>query len=246
MSRRHAFLALAALAVTLLPLGCGGKWNDPAIPSLPQNDIVPFALGNRWTYIDSTFNRSNGALLSVDSTAWTITGKQLVNVSGRLYDVWGYQQVNPATQAIDSLTTFLGTTPNGLYFYGAHMGTTNATFDFTMSRELRLRYPANLNDTWIVHDVQFNGSGFTVSSDSIMQCSAPSTPFDTPRLGTVSCTEYDLGYYFFYANDPNHSHRYDRRTYYRAGVGQVGVVEVLDGLVIHSRRLKQVALFDPN
>lgn len=235
MSRRHLFLALAALALALPPLGCGGKWNDPAIPASPQNDIVPFAVGNRWTYVDSTFNRSNGAFLATDSTRWDVTRHELLDVSGRVYDAWDYTRVNPVTGVADTASLVLGTVPNGLYLYGGR----SPRSLYLPGRRLLYRYPANLNDSWVVNELTFDGANWIFSSDSIYQCSAPATTFDSPRLGNVACTEYNHGYYFFYANDPNHSHRFDRRSYYKPGVGYLGMVEVLDGVVIHTRRLKQ-------
>jgi hypothetical protein len=237
MPRNLSVAALAAFAL-LLASGCSTKWNSPAIPQIAVNDIVPLAVGNQWTYVDSTFAAGTGALQTVDSSRVMITGHGTIRVSGTACDVYDWTWVDPVTGVPDPVSFVVGTAPNGTYSYG---GRSSAGL-YSTGRFLELRYPVYLNDSWLQHEVVYWSARGFVDTTFAYQCTAPSLQFHLSPTDSLRSVEYYFNYFFFYSNDPNHSHHAETFLYYCPGVGYVGLVEKLDGVIVGSKRLRHFQL----
>ena len=106
---------LIALCLVFAPLGC--KDNSSIDTPGPPGDLFPYALGNSWTYIDSTFSQSS---VSVDTitvsvissrgfngfTAWTLDRAYNPSMTSREFyvsgdSVYSIQQTETATGIID-------------------------------------------------------------------------------------------------------------------------------------------------
>jgi hypothetical protein len=238
MSRTRTLAAVAA--ALLLSAGCGSRWNSPVIAPIQVNPIVPMAVGNRWTYVDSTFATGTGQLQSVDSSRVEITGREDIRYQGVVCEAYDWTWTNPANGSPDDFSFVVGTAPNGIYEYGGR----SSSGLFMPGRLLELRYPVYLNDSWTAHEILHYASRGFVDTTYTYQCSAPDTLLRTPA-GMLRCVEYLYTYFFFYSNDPLHSHRSELFIYYRPGVGYVGFVQKLDGVVTASKRLRSYRLVSP-
>lgn len=151
------FLYISVFALSMVPLGCGVE--EPG----QQGVIMPLAVGNRWTYVDSTFNYWKDPVWVYTNT-WEIIGNQKIMYENDSIDVFVCRQ----TWRNENISTlFLRNEVDGLCIYGeCGLG--------TYSKGYWVRYPTKVEDIW---------SDLPCSIISSMRCISVDTRFATP-LGT--------------------------------------------------------------
>jgi hypothetical protein len=197
--------------------------------------IVPLAVGNVWSYVDSTYHRSDS--ITVDSSRTAITESLTVSLGGSDQTVYLSRSVSPVTGQAGSLATYLQDRSDGNHTVGAAQD--GAVF---LQEVLHVAWPARKGrryPTWFLSFRSENGALVPVI-DTLEIEIADARHVCTVPAGTFPCVQY-RGWRgtFLHAT-----------AYYAPGVGYLGsevvrTVEV-NGTpreIVYAHRLKAFTLY---
>ena len=160
-------------------------------PILGQSDvIVPLNVGNYWVFTDSTF--LNDSLIVVDTSRVEITGKTIIEFQGNNYEVffWNWFNMNSNPPQPEPLKWLVRNEPDGLWEYGMLND-----MDTLLLKNLNLKFPANIGDSWPIMAYLIADTSITVSDTLIMECLDTDKEYITP-CGTYQCYVYQYQWNF--------------------------------------------------
>ncbi len=140
--------------------------------------ICPLAVGNYWTYIDSSIGFYN---YQADTSKLEITGKTNINFGNQVIEVFFWNWINLKTKIPEDWKWLNRNEDNGLWTYGILSST-----DTLLLKNLDIKYPIELNESWksvLIYD------NYKVSDTLTITCIDTEEPFKTP-LGIFYCYVY--------------------------------------------------------
>ena len=159
---RRGVFSGATVSVVGLALSCGGLclglagcafdglFGDAKKPSV---SILPLAVGNSWSYVDSAYYRdADGATDSivVDSAFQGITGTRTVTLAAGPSTVYLSNALDRVTRRPVGLTTWLQDRADGNHTVGIEQG------DASFTREtLHVKHPAAAGERYPTHFLEF-------------------------------------------------------------------------------------------
>lgn len=105
-----------------------------------RNALIPLAVGNSWSYVDTVFGNTTGEVLETSSLTIRIPNSQIITYKGQQHVV--YCVVSPMTS---SDSRYFWNDVEGLF--AVELKKECQTKDIN-SNQLLCRYPCAINDTW--------------------------------------------------------------------------------------------------
>lgn len=170
------------LALTaLLPLAC--VMTDSRTPA--ERHIVPLAVGNTWTYVDSIFH--DGVFAGEDSARTVITEKRVLTLAGEPRTVHLSRSADPVTGEESSTALYVQNLPDGNHTVGIARDTVEFLFP-----SLHVQFPTETGNRYPVHFLElreedgelvpFVDTLETEVADARASCETPA--------GNFECIEY--------------------------------------------------------
>jgi hypothetical protein len=169
----------ALLFAIVLLAGCLTN-DEPA-----EKSIFPLAVGNTWSYIDSTYHGDDSVTL--DSTHMTVTGTRLVVLAAGEQTVYLLNVRDRNTGLPSAYTQWVQDRADGQYNVGAEQEGTSFVFE-----TLHLKHPAENGERYPTHFLDFRREGDSLVPvldtleievvDTRHACVAPA--------GTFRCVKY--------------------------------------------------------
>ncbi len=173
------FAIAAALALTIA--GC--TLTDA--PASTRSHIIPLAVGNTWTYVDSIYH--DDILDRIDSARTIITERKRVTVNGEPMNVYVSRGANPATGSEAATSHYLRNRPDGNHT----VGVAREGIEF-FQPVLHVRYPAENGaryPAWFL-DLRAEGDSLVPVIDTlVIEVAVADTACVTPA-GMFRCVEY--------------------------------------------------------
>lgn len=136
----------ASLFAVVLLAGC--LPNDA-----PANkSIFPLAIGNSWTYVDSTYHGDDS--VTVDSSHMTVTGTRRVDLAAGEQTVYLLNTRDRNTGLPSAFTQWVQDRADGQYTVGAEQEGSSFVFE-----TLHLKYPAENGERYPTHFLDFRREG---------------------------------------------------------------------------------------
>ena len=179
-------------------------------PSSLNEPIWPFAIGNKWVYLDSIHNMYSWHT-TYDSVL--ITDKKTIN------GIDGYYQHE---EAPGNPVLCLGSDEQGNCIF---VGGTSDINQITLNSIAYKNYP-RIGEKWILHNANYSEeTGFTEDTLSFT-CEGIDIPVQTPA-GTFTCNAYSHSYY-----SGTTIHHVDKFVdYFARGIGRVKSIHFEDGKI---------------
>lgn len=191
-ARRHRAVLTALTAAGFVGLaglgGCspgdlfGGAEKKPA-------SILPLAVGNTWSYVDTVYYRGGGApdSIVVDSFFQGITGTRAVALAAGTSTAYLSRALDPATRQPFGPATWLQDRADGNHTVGIEQG--EATFTF---ETLHVKYPAVDGERYPTHFLEFRDDGGTLVPlvDTVEIEVVDTRHACTVPAGTFACVKY--------------------------------------------------------
>lgn len=196
--------------------------NSPFQVANFNDKIIPFAVGNQWTYVDST----NG--VSPYTTVLGIIGVTDTIYQGRPYKAYHWNWLNGPNFQPSDITWYMANGPDGVLNFGGIC----SSGSFMVAKSLYVKYPVQAGETWNRLDIYFQFSGsFAVMDTTLMTVVSTDEILVTPA-GTFHCIVYSSQFYTTTYRD-----------YYALNIGWVGrVAKSPSGIVSYKKLLKSFQL----
>ncbi|UCE05538.1 MAG: hypothetical protein JSW07_18315 [bacterium] len=152
--------------------------NPPSEIKPTENVICPLAVGNYWTYIDSSIGFYD---YQADTSKLEITGKTTISFDNQVIEVFFWNWINLKTKIPEDWKWLNRNEDDGLWTYGILSST-----DTLLVKNLDIKYPIELSESWksvLIYD------SFKVSDTLTITCIGIEEPFKTP-LGIFYCYVY--------------------------------------------------------
>lgn len=187
--------------------------------------LVPLAVGNRWTYIDSSFHSGS---VSVSHSLVGIIGDTNIQYQSQSYKVYLENWMDYTTQKHNDLSWLKANCPEGLYCFGG-IGPKGG---FVAAKSLYAKYPARTGEIWNKMNIVFTfaDSAFMVWDTTLAVVESTVEMFETPA-GRFRCyvyTSHWVGFTF--------------REYYAVNIGLVAEIDEYSGVIVTKRYLQSYQL----
>lgn len=208
----------------LFVLGCqknetpvGNEENQTAV-------LVPLAVGNQWSFIDSTFSAANGAFVGRDSSRLGITGSTSIQHQGASVEVFYWNWANPRTGVAYDYKWLTRNEPDGRYLYGGQ----SSKGTYVLGKFLSERHPVTAGQTWQNIRIVYRSSDstFAVGDTVQMSCRAVDEQFTT-LVETFKCVVYS---YQQTVTTTGGTTIRETCVYYAPNIGYVGLVGYTNGV----------------
>ena len=211
-------LNFIAMLFLILTVGC--KKDDGPVSQVDSSAdvIVPLAVGNQWTYIDSIYTVS-GTFEKVDTIKLGITGKRTVIYEGKSTDVfyWNWYTDNKP----DTTVWLCRNEAGGCFGYGMQYSESN----YIISKTPWLKFPASVGDSWKSLGYSYNDSTRTYTADtSIYTCTSINEKLKTAK-GEMESYVFNTQYSYS-------GQKYSLDMYFVKNIGYVGLVLKIDGVIV--------------
>jgi len=169
---------------------------DPCSPSPQPSVILPLAVGNSWTYLDSVAVSGSA---HVSDAHISVAAETTLTIQSRDYPAFKVEEVDSLVSK-EKTTRFLKNEFDGLWTLGIR-----CTGNLSTVQYLSAKYPATVGDTWTsVYMRCLMGSG-GVLGPGVAECTHTDAVYDAPA-GAFTCYtihehyetagEYDIYWYF--------------------------------------------------
>jgi len=196
---------------------------DPCAPSPRPSVIMPLAVGNTWTYLDSV--TISGSTHTYDAQI-SVAAETTLTIQSRDYAAFKVEEVDSLINK-EKTTRFLMNDFDGLWTLGIRCTGNLSTLQF-----ISAKYPAEVGDTWTSAYVRcIMGSG-GVLGPGVAECTNTGSVYDVPA-GAFTC--YSIH------EHPEPAGAYDIYWYFAPNVGMVAMDLYSAGTVI-KRRLVSYSL----
>lgn len=180
--------------------------------------LVPLAVGNRWTYIDSSF--SNGQV-STFNTVLGISGTSNIQYQSQPYTVYHWNWLNPVTLEPGKIAWLMANGPEGVYDFGGR----TAQGDTVMAKNLYVKFPARLGETWKRVEILNAGSYIILGDTLVVTVVSTNEVLDTPA-GKIRCYVYS-----------SQRGSLNVLEYYSVNMGYVALIQMFNGTITFKKVL---------
>jgi hypothetical protein len=151
--------------------------------TLDSMQICPLTVGNCWNYSDTFYFPPD---TEVERSRLLISGKMNVLYNGASVETFFWNWFDRELTQLNDEKWLMRNGPNGLNCYGGVCSN-----DTLVTKQLDLKFPVTINDTWTHDSVQYNSftEEFEVGFPVTLVCTGKNKLFHTPA-GTFSCIEY--------------------------------------------------------
>ena len=221
------FSEVLSLAL-ILNLACN-KQDSSTGPGPEGARLVPLAVGNQWTFTDSTFGTSS---VSVDSSFLWITGTASIQYQGQTIDVYHWNWLDNRTMVPQHWKWLSRNEADGLYLFGGQ----SAKGIFQLGKSLSQKYPAAVGDSWQSISYLYRGSDstFRVGDTLTVHCLSTNEQVVTPA-GTFAA---QVTTYQRTVTSGSTVTVYDVYLYHVPSVGYIGLTEKQAGKVTYRKLLR--------
>ena len=154
-------------------------WFVASSTALAQTNVIePLAVGNKWTYRDSTIFFGN---VSTDTSIREIIGETTVTFQNQTYNVY------ILTTGDGSSNEFVRNESDGLWWLGAYNSS-----DTLVARYQLIKYPTGVGDKWTI-PLYSDENEITIAGFFDFELRAVNQPYATPA-GLFFCNVYRLNY----------------------------------------------------
>ncbi len=212
MNNHKSLFLLVSISLLFILTSCIFESDDDSPSNSVSLSIKPLAVGNTWTYLDSSFT-SNDTM----TVKYSITEKQ--NYQGE--DLY----MEKGTSNYITILSYWSTKNGSLYYRGVKTGA-----DSLLVNNLYLKYPAEILSTWQTQIVNYSFFGEFIMGTYNIQCVSTSSTFTTPAGIFSDCYQYKS-----VTADTESENVIDM--FYKPGVGCVGSISTENNQITHSSRL---------
>ncbi len=154
-------------------------WFVASSTAIAQTNVIePLAVGNKWTYRDSTIFLGN---VSTDTSIREIIGETTVTFQNQTYSVY------ILTTGDGSSNEFVRNESDGLWWFGAYNSS-----DTLVARHQLIKYPTGVGDKWTI-PLYLDEDEITIAGFFEFELHAINQPYFTPA-GSFFCNVYRLNY----------------------------------------------------
>ncbi len=222
MYRVTLSILLMSLTLALLLISCDDIRDESEIDS--QDVLVPLAIGNEWSYIDSSGSTGEVKLLHIG-----ITGSMMADTGEDEQSevfFWNWRDLETGEYSDNVWLHYNG--EEGFYTLGGISST-----DTLLINCLKIKYPVAVSESWIYPDIEYDyiNKEWLVTDTLEVFCTAVDTLISTPA-GDFMCNEVAL---CIIGTTP--SDVYGQRFYFAPNIGYIGFRLFQQGVIMHERLL---------